>query len=68
VPEGVKNIDLLETSGHLAPAEIDPAQLAADYVKHLEQHPLDTRFAKSWRSFTPTTTSGWTWPRANWNN
>jgi hypothetical protein len=42
VPEGVKNIGLLETSGHLAPAEIDPAQLAADYVKHLEQHPLDT--------------------------
>jgi tetratricopeptide (TPR) repeat protein len=42
VPEGVKNIGLLETSGRLAPAEIDPAQLAADYVKHLEQHPLDT--------------------------
>jgi tetratricopeptide (TPR) repeat protein len=42
VPEGVKNIGLLETSGPLAPAEIDPAQLAADYVKHLEQHPLDT--------------------------
>jgi len=42
VPEGVKNIGLLETSGHLAPAAIDPAQLAADYVKHLEQHPLDT--------------------------
>ena len=42
MPESVKNIGLLETSGHLAPAEIDPAQLAADYVKHLEQHPLDT--------------------------
>ena len=42
VPEGVKNIGLLETSGHLAPAEIDPAQLAADYVKHLTEHPLDT--------------------------
>jgi tetratricopeptide (TPR) repeat protein len=42
VPEGVKNIGLLETSGPLAPVEIDPAQLAADYVKHLEQHPLDT--------------------------
>ena len=42
MPEGVKNVGLLETSGHLAPAEIDPAQLAADYVKHLEQHPLDT--------------------------
>ncbi|MGO9584903.1 MAG: tetratricopeptide repeat protein [Limisphaerales bacterium] len=42
VPEGVKNIGLLETSGQLAPAEIDPAKLAADYVKHLEQHPFDT--------------------------
>jgi tetratricopeptide (TPR) repeat protein len=42
VPEGVKNIGLLETSGHLAPAEIDPAKLAGDYVKHLAQHPLDT--------------------------
>ena len=36
MPEGAKNIGLLETSGHLAPAEIDPAQLAADYVKHLD--------------------------------
>ena len=41
VPESVKNVGLLETSGHLAPAEINPAQLAADYVKHLTQHPLD---------------------------
>jgi len=42
MPEGVQNIGLLESSKHLRPAEIDPAQLAADYVKHLEQHPLDT--------------------------
>jgi tetratricopeptide (TPR) repeat protein len=42
MPEGVKNIGLLESSKHLRPAEIDPAKLAADYVKHLEQHPLDT--------------------------
>ena len=42
VPEGVKNIGLLKASEHLRPTEIDPAQLAADYVKHLEQHPLDT--------------------------
>ena len=27
---------------HLRPAEADPAKLAAAYVKHLEQHPLDT--------------------------
>ncbi len=42
MPEGVKNAGLLESSEHLRPAEIDPAKLAADYVKHLEQHPLDT--------------------------
>ena len=42
MPEGVKNIGLLKSSEHLRPAEIDPAKLAADYVKHLEQHPLDT--------------------------
>jgi tetratricopeptide (TPR) repeat protein len=42
MPEGVKNIGLLESSDHLRPAEIDPAKLAADYVKHLAQHPLDT--------------------------
>jgi tetratricopeptide (TPR) repeat protein len=41
MPKGAKNVGLLESSEHLAPAEIDPAQLAADYVKHLEQHPLD---------------------------
>jgi tetratricopeptide (TPR) repeat protein len=42
VPEGIKNVGLLKSSGHLRPAGIDPAQLAAVYVKHLEQHPLDT--------------------------
>jgi tetratricopeptide (TPR) repeat protein len=42
VPEGIKNIGLLDSSEHLIPAETDPAQLAADFVKHLEQHPLDT--------------------------
>ena len=42
MPEGVKNAGLLESSEHLRPAEIDPVKLAADYVKHLEQHPLDT--------------------------
>lgn len=42
VPEGVKNIGLLESSAHLFPAGEDPKKLAADYVKHLEQHPLDT--------------------------
>jgi tetratricopeptide (TPR) repeat protein len=42
VPEGVKNIGLLDSSAHLIPTETDPAQLAAEHVKHLEQHPLDT--------------------------
>ena len=42
VPEGIKNIGLLKSSEHLRPAEMDPEQLAAVYVKHLEQHPLDT--------------------------
>jgi len=41
VPEGVKNIGLLESSAHLFTSGKDPKQLAADYVKHLEQHPLD---------------------------
>ena len=42
VPEGVKNVGLLESSAHLAPAETPPAELAGAYVKHLEQHPNDT--------------------------
>lgn len=42
VPEGVKNMGLLESSAHLVPAETPPGELAASYVKHLEQHPHDT--------------------------
>jgi tetratricopeptide (TPR) repeat protein len=42
VPEGVKNIGLLRSSEFLQPKEMEPGQLAAAYVKHLEQHPLDT--------------------------
>jgi len=42
VPEGVKNIGLLDSSEFLRPAEMDPSKLAAGYVKHLEQYPLDT--------------------------
>jgi len=42
VPEGVKNVGLLASSAHLVPSGADPKKLAADYVKHLEQHPLDT--------------------------
>lgn len=40
--EGVKDIGLLQSSAHLMPKETDPAKRAAEYVKHLEQHPLDT--------------------------
>jgi tetratricopeptide (TPR) repeat protein len=42
VPEGVKNIGLLGSSAFLQPEEADPEKLAAEYVKHLEQHPQDT--------------------------
>jgi tetratricopeptide (TPR) repeat protein len=42
VPEGVKNIGLLQSSRHLQPNATDPAKLAAEYVKHLEEHPQDT--------------------------
>jgi tetratricopeptide (TPR) repeat protein len=40
--EGVKNIGLLSHSEHFRPTETDPALLATEYIKHLEQHPLDT--------------------------
>ncbi len=40
--EGAKNLGLLRDWGPMKPAEASPEQVAADYVKHLEQHPLDT--------------------------
>jgi hypothetical protein len=42
VPEGVKNIGLLDSTDFLKPQEIDPGKLAAAHVKHLEAHPHDT--------------------------
>jgi tetratricopeptide (TPR) repeat protein len=42
LPAGVNNIGLLDSTRHLIPEDADPAQLAGEYVKHLEQHPLDT--------------------------
>jgi hypothetical protein len=42
VPAGVNNLGLMDSTKHLIPEETDPARLAAEYVKHLEQHPLDT--------------------------
>lgn len=42
VPEGVKNIGLLDSTEFLRPKEIEPGKLAAIHVKHLEQHPHDS--------------------------
>ena len=42
VPDGVKNIGLLDSTEFLRPKEIEPGQLAAAYVKQLEQHPHDS--------------------------
>ena len=42
VPESVKNLGLLSSTAHLRRAEADPARLALEYVKHLQEHPLDT--------------------------
>lgn len=42
LPEGVKNIGLLQSSQHLTPTSRDPAAVAGEYVRHLEQHPQDT--------------------------
>ena len=42
LPEGVKNVGLLQSSQHLAPTGRDPAAVAEEYVHHLEQHPQDT--------------------------
>ena len=42
VPEGVKNVGLLDSSEFLRPKEIEPGRLAAAYVKQLEQHPHDS--------------------------
>ena len=42
VPEGVKSVGLLESSAHLVPADASPEQVAAAYVKQLQEHPDDT--------------------------
>jgi outer membrane protein assembly factor BamD (BamD/ComL family) len=39
--EGIQDIGLLADSSTLAPQGPDQAKLAADYVQHLQQHPLD---------------------------
>jgi tetratricopeptide (TPR) repeat protein len=42
LPEGVRNIGLLDSTDFLKPKEIDPGLLAAAHVKHLEAHPHDS--------------------------
>jgi tetratricopeptide (TPR) repeat protein len=43
VKEGIKNLGLLPKSVQpQAPMDADPVKKAAEYVKHLEQHPQDT--------------------------
>ncbi len=42
VVPGVQDIGLLPPEQHPKAPEIDPAKLAGDLVKHLQQHPLDT--------------------------
>ncbi len=41
LPEGVKNIGLLDSTAFLKPKEIEPGKLAAAHVKHLQEHPHD---------------------------
>ena len=47
VPEGIKSFGLQKTPVPLAPREADPGELAATYVKHLEQYPLDTEIRET---------------------
>ncbi len=42
VPQSVRNLGLMVNPPRTVPKEKDPAQLAADYVRHLHEHPLDT--------------------------
>ena len=42
LPEGVKNVGLLDSTEFLKPQEIEPGKLAAAHVKHLEAHPHDS--------------------------
>ncbi len=42
VKEGVRNLGLMANTHKFVPAETEPGKMAAEYVQHLEQHPLDT--------------------------
>ena len=47
VIEGARNLGLLKDQEHLKPPAMDPGHLAGEYVRHLEQHPLDTEARES---------------------
>ena len=42
VKKGVQNVGLIRDQGVLKPVEVNQEDVAAEYVKHLEQHPLDS--------------------------
>jgi tetratricopeptide (TPR) repeat protein len=42
VVEGPKNIGLMQDHNHLKPVAQDPGLTAAEYVKHLAEHPFDS--------------------------
>jgi hypothetical protein len=42
VPQAPRNLGITRTHVPIEPTEKEPGQVAAEYVKHLEQHPLDT--------------------------
>ena len=42
IPEGPKKLGIAPAAVSLEPTEREPGQMAAEYVKHLEEHPLDT--------------------------
>lgn len=42
VPEGIRNFGLRSEAGLIKPRETSPKELAAQFVKQLEEHPLDT--------------------------
>jgi tetratricopeptide (TPR) repeat protein len=42
VTEGIRNLGLARNPAPFAPTEQEPGRVAAEYVKHLEEHPLDT--------------------------
>jgi tetratricopeptide (TPR) repeat protein len=42
VTPGIQDLGLRPAHEHPKPAEVNPEQQAAEYVKHLGQHPLDT--------------------------